>query len=78
MFTCAVHIYIVNVYMHVICCAVHIWLMFICVCICCFNVMMVYIDHYVLLGAEEGLFSLQTNTAQDPVMEQVKLSQLLR
>ena len=38
----------------------------------------IHIDHYVLLGAEEGLFSLQTNTAQDPVMEQVKLSHLLR
>ena len=40
--------------------------------------MMVYTDHYVLLGAEEGLFSLQTNTTLDPVMEQVKLSHLLR
>ena len=28
-------------------------------------------DYYVLLGAEEGLFSLQANTQQDPVMEQV-------
>ena len=28
-------------------------------------------DYYVLLGAEEGLFSLQANTPQDPVMEQV-------
>ena len=40
--------------------------------------MMVHVDHYVLLGAEEGLFSLQTNTTQDPVMEQVKLFYLLR
>uniref|UniRef100_A0A1X7UZT5 non-specific serine/threonine protein kinase n=1 Tax=Amphimedon queenslandica TaxID=400682 RepID=A0A1X7UZT5_AMPQE len=28
-------------------------------------------NYYVLLGAEEGLFSLQANTQQDPVMEQV-------
>jgi hypothetical protein len=28
-------------------------------------------DLYVLLGAEEGMFTLQVNTTQDPVMEQV-------
>jgi hypothetical protein len=28
-------------------------------------------DLYVLLGAEEGMFTLQVNTTQDPVMEQI-------
>ena len=34
-------------------------------------IIIIITDYYVLLGAEEGLFSLQANTQQDPVMEQV-------
>ena len=34
-------------------------------------VLMLSIGHYVLLGADEGLFSLVVTTTQDPVMEQV-------
>ena len=40
-------------------------------CIWYFLYFILNLDYYVLLGAEEGLFSLQANTQQDPVMEQV-------